>query len=196
MGGVAASGGYYIAAPCTKIVASRGTITGSIGVITAIPNLEGLLDKIGIKVQTLKAGSLKGAGQINRALTEPERAMLQAALDDIHRQFIEDVAKARKLPKTKVAEIANGGIFTGRRAKQLGLVDELGNFQDAVRLAARLAGIKGRPQLVTPERESKSWLSRLFREQASAWIRDLMAELTHRPYQGPMYLYQPPKSAP
>ena len=188
MGGVAASGGYYIASPCTKIVANPGTITGAIAVISSLPDMQGLFQKIGVKLQVIKTGALKGAGQLDRPLSEAERAMLQATMDDVHQQFVQDVAKSRKLPVARVQALANGGVFTGRRAKELGLVDVMGNYTDAVRLAARLGGIRGKPKLVWAQTERRSWFSRLFGEQAGSWLKNAVGDFH---FSGMMYLYQP-----
>ncbi len=176
MGGVAASGGYYLLAACSKIVAAPATVTGSIGVISTIPDLHQLLEKLGVKVQILRSGDLKGAGIPSRPLSEAEKANLQELIDQTHRQFIADVAQGRHMPYAQVAALANGGIFTGAKAKQLGLVDALGNFQDAVRLAARLGGIKGEPTLVWPEKKGGFW-AELLRDQARLFFKDLAAQL-------------------
>ena len=143
MGGVAASGGYYLLSPCTKIVASPASLTGSIGVILNIPDAHKLMEKLGLSMQTVQAGKLKGMGMIYRSLSEGQKENLQEMIDQTHRQFIADVARGRHMKYEQVAAIAHGGIFTGAKAKQLGLVDALGNFEDAVNLAARLGGIKG-----------------------------------------------------
>jgi protease-4 len=187
MGAVAASGGLYVASACTKIVVNPGTTTGSIGVISTIPNLQGLFDKIGIKVETIKAGALKATGQPDRPMTPEERAMLQEMSKDLHAQFVGHVAQGRHLPEEKVREIADGGVFSGRRALELGLVDELGNFRDAVRLAARLGGIKGRPTLVKPKDKHDSWLSSLLKDEARAVLGDLLGEVDGAG--GAQYLY-------
>ena len=192
MGGVAASGGYYIASACDKIVASPGTLTGSIGVILSMPDLRELFQKIGVRLQVVKAGSLKGAGMPNRPLTPAERAMLQGTVDEVHEQFIFDVAKARKLPMERVRALATGGIFTGQKAMQLGLVDQMGNITDAVKLTASLAGIKGRPKLVVPEHKSKGLLRRLLEEDAKALVKSLKAELG---FAGARALYDPALTA-
>ncbi|MCB2227423.1 MAG: signal peptide peptidase SppA [Desulfarculaceae bacterium] len=188
MGGVAASGAYYLLAPCTKIVASPATLTGSIGVIINIPDAHKLMEKIGVNMQTVRAGNLKGAGMISRPLSEAERANLQEMIDQTHRQFIADVARGRHMKYDDVAKLANGGIYTGARAKQLGLVDVMGNFEDAVLLAARLGGIKGEPTLVWPE-EKRSWLASLVREQVSLFVKDMMAQGGAAP--GLQFLWQP-----
>lgn len=176
MGGVAASGGYYVAAPCTKIMANPGTITGSIGVISTIPDLQGLFNKIGVKVQIVQAGRLKASGAPSKPLSPAERAMLQGAMDDAHRQFISDVANARRMKFEMVRALADGGIFTGKRAKDLGLVDELGNFTRAAKLAARLGGIKGEPELVLPEKDKAGFLRRLLRNEGRALIKELTGQ--------------------
>lgn len=148
MGALAASGGYYISAPATKIFANPGTITGSIGVIMEIPNLKGLMDKVGIKTEVIKSGKHKDLASVFRGIGEEERKILQGVLDDVHNQFIKAVAEGRKLPYDKVKSIADGRIFTGRQAKEIGLVDEIGNIEDAIREAARLGGIEGEPHIV------------------------------------------------
>ncbi len=180
LGGVAASGGYYVASACSKIMANPGTITGSIGVIATLPNLKGLFDKLGIKMQVVKAGKYKATGQIDRPLSEGERAMLQGVIKEAHEQFIADVAKSRRLPVEKVRALATGGIFTGRRALKLGLVDRLGNFHDAVLWAAKLGGVRGRPQLVYPPRRGVGWLRELLR----GGLRMLLSELLRDAEQG------------
>jgi protease-4 len=189
MGSVAASGGLYVASACTKIVANPGTTTGSIGVISTIPNLQGLFDKIGVKVETIKSGALKATGQPDRPMTPEEKAMLQDMSKDLYAQFVGHVAQGRHLPVEKVRAIADGGIFSGRRAQELGLVDELGNFRDAVRLAARLGGIKGRPTLVRPEEKRDSWLSGLLKDEARALFHEFQGEMAGAG--GAQYLYQP-----
>jgi protease IV len=190
MGGVAASGGYYVLAPCRKILAMPGTLTGSIGVIINIPDAAELLKKIGLKVQTVRSGDLKGAGLPSAPLTDKQRQMLQELIDETHQQFVADVAKARRMDFAKVAEIAHGGVFTGQKAKVLGLVDRIGDFEDAVALAAKLGGIKGRPQVVWPSDEKKSWLRLLLRDQVRTIVREVMSELGGS---GLQYRYQPPK---
>jgi len=148
MGSVAASGGYYIASPADMIVANPGTLTGSIGVIMEIPNIKGLMDKIGIETQVIKSGRHKDMASAFKALTEEERRILQRILDDVHEQFIKAVAEGRGMKIEEVRRLADGRIFTGRMAKEAGLVDELGNLEDAIMLAGKLSGIKGRPHVV------------------------------------------------
>lgn len=153
MGTVAASGGYYISAPADKIVANAGTLTGSIGVIMELPNFEGLMKKIGVETQVVKSGKHKDIASVFRSLKPEEKEILQAVLDDVHNQFITAVSEGRGKSFEEIKEIADGRVFTGRMAKEIGLVDELGNLQDAIMLAGKLTGIKGEPRVVTKKEE-------------------------------------------
>lgn len=148
MGSVAASGGYYIASVSDRIVANPGTLTGSIGVIMELANLEGLLNKVGIESVVIKSGELKDIGSPFRKMDEKERVLLQGVLDNIHSQFIDAVASGRGLKRKDVESLADGRVFTGQQAKEIGLVDELGNLQDAIRVAANMVGIKGKPKII------------------------------------------------
>ena len=159
MGTVAASGGYYIASATDLIVANPGTLTGSIGVIMELTNIEGLLQKIGVEGVTIKSGKNKDVGSPFRKMKKEERALLQSVLDDVHSQFIEAVAEGRSLHIEEVKRLADGRIFSGRQAQEVGLVDELGSLQFAIQRSAEMAGIKGRPQVV--ESEEKSLLTEL-----------------------------------
>lgn len=148
MGSVAASGGYYIASAATRIVADPGTLTGSIGVIMEIPNVEGLMNKIGLKTIIIKSGKNKDMGTPFRAMKPEERKILQGVMDNVHNQFIRAVAKGRKMKIEDVRKIADGRVFTGEQALKIGLVDKLGSLEDAIGTAAKLAGISGEPQVV------------------------------------------------
>lgn len=152
MGSVAASGGYYIAAATDRILANPGTLTGSIGVIMETANLEGLLKKIGVESVVIKAGQHKDLGSPFRQMSDEERRLLQAVMDDVHQQFIEAVAEGRSLEVNEVTPLADGRLFTGRQAKEFKLVDELGDLEDAIKLAADLGGIEGEPKVVEPRR--------------------------------------------
>jgi protease-4 len=152
MGAIAASGGYYLAVAADRIVANPGTLTGSIGVLMQLADAEGLLRKVGVRLEVVKAGRHKDIGNPGRALAPEERAILQALLDDMYDQFVSAVARGRDLPRAAVLEVADGRVYSGRRAKELRLVDELGGLEDAVRTAGRLAGIEGKPSLVRPRR--------------------------------------------
>ncbi|HEU4683363.1 MAG TPA: signal peptide peptidase SppA [Nitrospira sp.] len=152
MGTVAASGGYYIAAATDRIIANPGTLTGSIGVIMETANVEGLLKKIGVEGIVVKSGKFKDVGSPLRKMSEEEQALLQSVMDDVHKQFIDAVAEGRAMEVSAVQALADGRIFTGRQAKDAKLVDELGNLEDAIQLAADLAGIEGEPKVVEPRR--------------------------------------------
>jgi protease-4 len=167
MGSVAASGGYYIAAPASVIFANPGTITGSIGVLMKLSNIEGLLGKLGMKSFTLKTGKFKDAGSPVRPMTDEERAMLQSVIDSTHGQFVKAVAEGRKLPVQEVAAIADGRIFSGEQAKELKLIDRLGTLQDAIEEAGRLAGISGEPTVIKPPKKKKLFMDMLVEESAS-----------------------------
>ncbi len=152
MGSVAASGGYYIAAATDHILANPGTLTGSIGVIMELANLQGLLKKVGVESVVIKSGRHKDLASPFRKMSEEDRRILQGVLDDVHRQFIEAVAEGRSLPPADVRLMADGRIFTGRQAKEMKLVDGLGNLEDAIVMAAELAGIEGEPKVVEPKK--------------------------------------------
>jgi len=175
MGSLAASGGYYIAAPAVMIIANPGTITGSIGVLMKFSNVEGLMGKIGMKAFTLKTGKYKDAGSPVRPMSDQDKAMLQGVIDSAHGQFVKAVAEGRKLPVEEIRRIADGRIFTGEKALALKLVDRLGTLQDAVEEAGKLAGIKGEPQVIRPARKKKLLLDMLV-EEAAAHIGSLVEQ--------------------
>ena len=162
LGGVAASGGYYIASACDQIVANPGTLTGSIGVIMELANVEGLMEKLGVKEYPIKSGPHKDIGSPFRPLTNEGKKILQSLVDNVHGQFVRAVAKGRGLPEEKVRELADGRIYSGEQAKALGLVDILGNMEDAIELAARQGGIEGTPEVFYAQAQSRSWWERLF----------------------------------
>jgi protease IV len=157
MGAVAASGGYYVACASDLIVANPGTITGSIGVIMQFSNFEELLKKIGVKGVVLKSGEHKDIGSPFREMTPEEKKIMQETLDNVHQQFIRAVADGRNLDPAKVLPIADGRIMTGEQAKQLGLVDKMGNLDDAIEEAAKLVGIEGRPHVLYPKKKFTLW---------------------------------------
>ncbi len=169
LGSVAASGAYYVALGGTKILASPGTITGSIGVILQVPNLKKLLQKIGIEPVVLKSGRYKDLLSYYRSPSPEERRILEETLDEIHRQFMQAVAERRGLKLEEVQKIADGRVFTGERAKELGLVDELGNFSRAVEEASRLAHIEGRPHLVYGKKQRMWWKTLLEGRGELSW---------------------------
>ena len=156
MGSMGASGGYYAALGAENIIANPGTMTGSIGVIVKFPNLEGLFEKIGYKSEVIKSGPLKDIGASNRAITEDERRLMQDLIDNVYNQFVRDIAEARALPVETVSELADGRIYTGEQAFEVGLIDSLGNFTDAITLAADMGGLDTEnPQLIYPKQDRK-----------------------------------------
>jgi protease-4 len=167
MGSVAASGGYYIAVPARRILANPGSITGSIGVIMEFTNFQELLQKIGLKSDVIKSGEHKDIGSPIRPLSASDRNILQTMIDDVHAQFVDAVAEGRKMEPDAVRALADGRIFTGRQALAAGLVDELGNLQDAIDVAATLAGIEGKPGVIYPRREKTGILDYLIQETIS-----------------------------
>ncbi len=147
-GDVAASGAFYIAMACDKIVSNSGTITGSIGVIFSIPQGDELLKKIGLKTNTIKSGKHKDIGSFSREMTKEERALLQEMIDITYNTFVDVVAKGRKMDREKLKNIADGRIFTGKQAYELGLVDRIGDLYDAIDEAGVMAGIGRNPSVV------------------------------------------------
>jgi protease-4 len=152
LGAVAASGGYYTAVACDQIYANPGTLTGSIGVIMQLANVEQLMKKVGVDYVVVKAGAYKDIGNVGRPMTSEERRVLQSLLDDIHAQFIGAVAAGRKLDREQVARFADGRVFSGTQAKELKMVDALGGLEDAVLAAGKLAGLPSPPSVIQPKR--------------------------------------------
>ena len=139
---MAASGGYWIAAQCDAIISNPATLTGSIGVLMEVVNLQELYDMLGMEFETIKSGPYKDLGSANRPLEEEERAILQSLVDDIYEQFIEAVVRGRNMDYDEVLALADGSVVTGRQAEALGLVDGQGDLEDAINRAAQLAGLE------------------------------------------------------
>jgi len=175
MGSIAASGGYYIAAPADMIIANPGTLTGSIGVIMEIPNIEGLMTKIGISTEVIKSGRHKDMASVFRKMGIEERELLQGVMDNVHEQFIRAVAAGRKLKVEDVRLFADGRIFSGEQAKTQKLVDELGTLEDAVQKTAELVGISGEPDLV--ERKEKTSIMELLKNRFPKELTDIFPTL-------------------
>jgi protease IV len=186
MGAVAASGGYYVIAGTDGIVANPGTITGSIGVIMEYTNFQELFNKIGLSPVVIKSGQFKDTGSPARAMTPEEEQILKAFVDRLHQQFVSAIAEGRQLDLAKVQDLADGRIYTGQDAKDLGLVDRIGNLEDAVEWAGRLAGIEGKIIAVYPP-EKKISILRLLSESA---LKDLVGRVT-RPEMTAEYIYAP-----
>jgi protease-4 len=186
MGNVAASGGYYVAAATEEIIANPGTLTGSIGVISEYPNFEELMKKVGLKSEVLKGGRYKDLGNPTREMTVEERQLLQDLIDNIHMQFIRDVALGRGRTIEEIEPLADGRVFTGEQAQENGLVDRLGNFQDALDRAAELAGIEGKPVIIYPEKKRKKiW------EYVVQGLAEVMGSVLRSTFEqmGPMSFY-------
>lgn len=158
---VAASGGYYVACAADMIVSNPGTLTGSIGVILTFPTAQKLFDKIGIRWETVKSGDLKDVGSWSRPMTPEEERMLKAVIDDSYEQFVEAVAEGRDRPMEEIYPLADGSIFTGRQAYNLGLVDTLGTYEDAVSIAGELAGLGPDPDIVKERKRQPSLIDLL-----------------------------------
>lgn len=186
LGSVAASGGYYVAAGADGIVANPGTITGSIGVIMGFVNFQELLRKIGMVPVVVKSGQYKDIGSPVREMTKDERSILQNLSNRIHRQFIVDIAEGRGMDLSKMEGIADGRIFTGEEAKNLGLIDRLGNLEDAIEWAGRMGGIKGKISAVYAPKKKFSILKFI----AESSVKEIANMLTNPSlYAG--YLYSP-----
>lgn len=185
MGGVAASGGYYAAAATDGIVANSGTITGSIGVIMGYTNFRQILDKIGLEPVVFKSGEMKDAGSPTREMSEKERAYLQQLVSSLHGQFVRDVAEARGMELAAVDKLADGRIYTGEEAVALGLVDRMGNLEDALEWAAELGGLEGEPEAIYPPRPKTNMIDYLM-DSAAVRISSIM----HQPEMGASFIYK------
>ncbi len=159
-GSVAASGGYFLAMAGEHIFANPGTITGSIGVVMSFPDYQELLGKVGIRSEVIKSGPYKDLGSALRDMTDGERLLLREMIDDVHNQFVEVVSAGRNIPVAELTPYVDGRIFTGRQAQKLGLIDDLGSFNDAVDYAVMRAGLVGEPDLVYPPPERQEFLQR------------------------------------
>jgi protease-4 len=172
MGSVAASGGYYIAAPSSLIIANPGTVTGSIGVLMKLSNIQGLLGKVGLKSFVIKSGTFKDSGSPLRPMSQEDRILFQSLINSMHGQFVKAVSDGRNLPLEDVRKIADGRIFSGEQALQHKLIDRLGNFQDSVAAAAKLSGMKEvEPKLIYPPKKKITLLDFLI-ESSSNRIAD------------------------
>lgn len=179
MGSLAASGGYYVACGASRIVANPGTLTGSIGVIAEFLQLEEALNKLGVGVKTIKSGKLKDSGSMTRKMTDEDARYFQQLMDDVHRQFIAAVESERNLDHDQTLALADGRVFTGAQAFELGLVDTIGTLEDAIMIAAELAGISGEPSVVR-ERKRKPWMDGLFGDVGET-LSAIKNEMMNRP---------------
>jgi protease-4 len=184
MGSLAASGGYYIAVGSSLIIANPGTLTGSIGVIAQFISIKDLAEKLGISQTTIKSGSLKDAGNPFRPMNDSDKAYFQDVVDNSFTQFLDVVARERKMDKEKLLTYSNGRVFTGLQAKEYGLIDSLGTFEDAIRITSRMAGIEGEPRIV---REKKRFS--IFEELLGSKMEDVTA-IKEKLFEEPILQYK------
>ena len=171
MGSMGASGGYYAALGANTIIANPGTMTGSIGVIVKFPNLEGLFEKIGYKSEVIKSGPLKDVGASNRPMSEEERKLMQDLIDNVYSQFVKDIAADRDMPLDTVKKLADGRVYSGEQALEVNLIDSLGNFTDAIAMAAEMGGLDVEdPQLIYPEVDKKFSLLNLLTHAEQSFV--------------------------
>jgi protease-4 len=181
MGGVAASGAYYIACAADSIVSNPGTLTGSIGVIMSFPNTEELFRKVGLRFEVVKTGKFKDIGSLSRPMTAEEKELLQGVLSNVYEQFVAVIEDGRGMKRSEILPYADGRIFSGDQALELGFVDRTGDLNDAILLAGSLAGIKGRPLVVRKARRGVSFLD---------FFRDKMRLLPDLGQSGPRLEYR------
>jgi len=178
MGSVAASGGYYISLGADSIIANPGSIVGSIGVIMNYPVMTELLNKVGINFETIKSGELKDVGSYSREVTKADREHLNNMVLDMYKQFVDAVTQNRSLSEEEVLKIADGRVFTGRQSKELGLIDVIGTFDDAITIAGSLGQIKGKPKTVQVNKKRPSlldWFTGNLGQTVSGWFDELPA---------------------
>ncbi len=184
MGSTAASGAYYTSIGAKHIIANPGTVTGSIGVISQVFDVKGLLDDLDVKVNTIKTGKFKDTGSPFRDFNTDDRKYFDQLIADIYDQFVEDVAKARGLKVDKVRKLADGRVYTGRQAKKLGLIDQLGTFRDSVDWVKKKAKITGEPTLVYPEKDKAGLLSSLIKGATQSALHEVRSQ------QSPLFEYR------
>lgn len=184
MGSIAASGGYYIACGSSLIVANPGSLTGSIGVVMQFVNFKDLAEKLGIKQTTVKSGELKDSGNPFRDVNKADSIYFQDVIDNSFGQFIDVVARERRLNKDTLYKYANGRVFTGLQAKAYGLIDSLGTFEDAIRITSRMAGIEGEPRII---REKKRFS--IFEELIGTKIEDV-TDIKKQLFEEPILQYK------
>jgi len=184
MGSIAASGGYYIAVGSSLIIANPGTLTGSIGVIAQFISIKDLAEKLGISQTTIKSGSLKDAGSPFKQMNDSDKAYFQDVVDNSFMQFLDVVAVERKMDKEMLLKYANGRVFTGLQAKEYGLIDSLGTFEDAIRITSKMAGIEGEPRIV---REKKRFS--VFEELLGSKIEDV-TDIKNKLFDEPILQYK------
>ncbi|HXU90343.1 MAG TPA: signal peptide peptidase SppA [Methylomirabilota bacterium] len=186
LGSVAASGGYYVAVAADEIFANPGSLTGSIGVIMQMANVDALMKKVGVDYVVVKAGQFKDLGNFSRPMTPEERRVIQSLLDDVHGQFIEAVAAGRKLDRSAVVQFADGRVFSGTQALKLKMVDSLGGLEEAIDAAARLAKLPTPPAVERPKRRFS--LIDLVRNELGLAVPSLLVPPRLPMFKTPLYL--------
>jgi len=184
-----ASGGYYAACGGSLIIANPGSLVGSIGVIINLTNFKDLAEKIGITENIIKSGELKDAGNPFRELNEKDKEYFQDIVNDSYDQFLDVVSKSRKMDKEKLKEYANGRVFTGRQAKEIGLIDSLGTYEDAVKITSRLSGIDGDPVIVK-EKKKDNIFFRIVDSFSDNNLRSVKNELKSEFFEQPILQYK------
>lgn len=180
IGSVGASGGYYIALGADSIMALPGSITGSIGVLMEYPNVQGLMERLGVRMEVVKGGEQKDLASPFRDMDPEQREILEALVVDVHEQFIEAVAAARGMDVDAVVPLADGRVLSGRQAQAVGLVDLLGNRDDAIALVGRMTGLGPQPRIVRPPEPRRPLLvDLLFGQAATTVVRELTGAVTH-----------------
>ena len=162
MGSMATSGGYYVASACEKIIANPGTLTGSIGVIMQLNNVEELMKKVGVKGYNIKSGVNKDIGSPFQPLSPEGKEILQSLVDNVHSQFVSAVAKGRGMNEAQVRKLADGRVYSGAQAKELGLVDQFGTLDDAIEFAAKRVGLEENPIVYYSSPEEERWWEKIF----------------------------------
>jgi protease-4 len=175
--GVGASGAYLLSCPASRIIAIPSALIGSIGVISMRPMVYEALDRIGVRMNVTKSDRLKDMGSMFREATEEEKQKEQALVDDLYDQFLDAVAAGRSMDKARVKEVATGEVYTARRAKELGLVDELGDLDRAIDLAAEMANAPRKPVWMRPKRGLRDVVSSMF---AGAFVDAIATNLEER----------------
>jgi protease-4 len=192
MGELAASGGYYVSAPANEIFANPATLTGSIGVISQFINIGELLEEYGVEVTTIKSGEFKDIGSLFRSMSDKEKASWQAIIDETYDEFVQIVADGREMSVAEAKELADGRIYTGRQALDLGLVDQLGNLDAAIQRAAELGGIEGEPRIVEYQQPLSVFQGLLGMTRPAGPLSDVMELLDRGQRPVLQYLYVGP----
>jgi protease IV len=189
IGTVGASGGYYVALGADSILVLPGSITGSIGVLMQYPNLQGLMERLGVRMEVVKGGEQKDLATPFREMDPAHREILEALVADVHDQFVEAVVEARSLTTDQVRAVADGRVLSGRQAHTVGLVDRMGNRDEAVSLAGVMAGLGASPRVVRPPRRRGPWLLELLLGTSVATaVRDLTGTMTDGAWPAVLYM--------